>query len=171
MLGTQTEIVVLTLLYWQSSFRCEIITYHVISMSLSIARKLVGRRALQLNLLSQVPPSLFSRRVFLKGTFVEMYIDIRSRQFLVCVCRMWWTSVSRLTNLWWLAFDECATNYSYNEWFAGILNSLVSTLRKSIFLLHNMIYSSWILFALINNQLCNSMFLWCVFSRESHQKD
>lgn len=49
-----------------------------------------------------------------------------------CLYRMWWTSASRLTNLWWLAFDECATNYSYSERSAGILNLPASTLRKSI---------------------------------------
>lgn len=49
----------LPLLYWRSSFRCARL-YHVTSMSLSIGRKLVGRRSLRPNPLSQVPPSLFS---------------------------------------------------------------------------------------------------------------
>lgn len=30
--------------------------------------------------------TLLARRMYLKGTFVEMYIDIRSRQFLVNAC-------------------------------------------------------------------------------------
>lgn len=60
--------------------------------------------------------TLLVRMVRLKGTFVEMYIDTRSRQFLV-VARAGHDgcSLSQLTNLWWLAFDECASNYSYNK--------------------------------------------------------
>jgi len=82
MLGTRE----LSPLYWQSSFRfSEIISCHE-HVSVDWSKISLPQIITAESIVTSATITLLARRVYLKGTFVEMYIDIRSRQFLVGVC-------------------------------------------------------------------------------------